>query len=44
LLPLTEVFDLIVLPLGLFLDGGNSGLNLLLMISQLNRQGIELGL
>jgi hypothetical protein len=37
LLPLTLVFDLSVLPLGLFLDGGNSGLNLLLMVSQLNR-------
>ena len=35
LLPLTIVFDLSVLSLGLFLNGGHSGLNLLLMISQL---------
>ena len=44
LLSLNKFFNLSVLPLGLFLDGGHSGLNLLLVISQLNSQGIELGL
>jgi hypothetical protein len=44
LLPLTEFFNLSLLSLGLFLYGRHSGLNLLMVISQVNIQGIELGL
>lgn len=44
LLFLTEVSNLSVLPLGIFLNRRHSGLNLLLMISELIGQGIYLGL